>query len=160
MNLDIQLNVKNCKNLEESFKNYVEMEILEGDNKYSAEDYGLQDAKKGVIFESFPPVLQLQLKRFEYDMLRDTMLKINDRHEFPSTIDLTSYLSENADKSISHIYALHGYIYSFNSLIILICLVVCWSIQEILMVDIIFHSLDQQPKKNGTQATFFFFCRC
>ncbi|CAO3702673.1 unnamed protein product [Rhizopus stolonifer] len=105
---DIQLNVKNCKNLEESFKNYIEMEILEGDNKYSAEDYGLQDAKKGVIFESFPPVLQLQLKRFEYDMLRDTMLKINDRHEFPSTIDLTSYLSENADMSISHIYALHG----------------------------------------------------
>ncbi|KAE8714901.1 hypothetical protein F3Y22_tig00110187pilonHSYRG00224 [Hibiscus syriacus] len=31
----------------------------------------LQDAKKG-LFTDFPPVLQLQLKRFEYDFMRDT----------------------------------------------------------------------------------------
>lgn len=94
--------------MKESFKNYIEVETLEGDNKYMAEGHGLQDAKKGVIFESFPPVLHLQLKRFEYDMLRDTMIKINDRHEFPPTIDLEPYLSENADKSTSHQYVLHG----------------------------------------------------
>lgn len=73
---DIQLNVKGCKNLEESFKDYITEETLEGDNKYMAEGYGLQDAKKGVIFESFPPVLHLQLKRFEYDMMRDMMVKV------------------------------------------------------------------------------------
>lgn len=50
---------------------------MEGDNKYMAEGYGLQDAKKGVIFESFPPVLHLQLKRFEYDMMRDMMVKVS-----------------------------------------------------------------------------------
>lgn len=74
--LDIQLNVKGCKNLEDSFKDYITEETLEGDNKYMAEGYGLQDAKKGVIFESFPPVLHLQLKRFEYDMMRDMMVKV------------------------------------------------------------------------------------
>lgn len=74
---DIQLNVKGCKNLEESFRNYVSEETLEGDNKYMAEEeYGLQDAKKGVIFESFPSVLHLQLKRFEYDMIKDSMIKV------------------------------------------------------------------------------------
>lgn len=73
---DIQLNVKGCKNLEESFKDYIAEETLEGDNKYMAEGHGLQDAKKGVIFENFPPVLHLQLKRFEYDMMRDTMIKV------------------------------------------------------------------------------------
>jgi hypothetical protein len=36
----------------------------------------LQDAKKGVLFLDFPPVLQLQLKRFEYDYMRDTMVKV------------------------------------------------------------------------------------
>lgn len=51
------------------------MERLEGDNKYHAEQYALQDAKKGVLFIDFPPVLQLQLKRFEYDFMRDTMVK-------------------------------------------------------------------------------------
>lgn len=37
----------------------------------------LQDAKKGVLFIDFPPVLQLQLKRFEYDFMRDTMVKVS-----------------------------------------------------------------------------------
>lgn len=73
---DIQLNVKGCKNLEESFKDYVAEETMDGDNKYMAGDHGLQDAKKGVTFESFPPVLHLQLKRFEYDMRRDAMVKV------------------------------------------------------------------------------------
>jgi hypothetical protein len=36
----------------------------------------LQDARKGVLFMDFPPVLQLQLKRFEYDFMRDTMVKV------------------------------------------------------------------------------------
>lgn len=36
-----------------------------------------QDAKKGVLFIDFPPVLQLQLKRFEYDFMRDTMVKVS-----------------------------------------------------------------------------------
>lgn len=80
--IDIQLNVKGCKNLEDSFKDYIIEETLEGDNKYMAEGYGLQDAKKGVIFESFPPVLHLQLKRFEYDMMRDMMVKVNKLNKF------------------------------------------------------------------------------
>ncbi|ORX62673.1 cysteine proteinase [Hesseltinella vesiculosa] len=105
---DIQLNVKGCANLEASFKDYIAEEVLEGDNKYMAEGYGLQDAKKGVIFESFPPVLHLQLKRFEYNIMTDRMVKINDRHEFPLSIDLEPYLSESADKSMSHEYCLHG----------------------------------------------------
>ncbi|KAI9256173.1 hypothetical protein BY458DRAFT_519583 [Sporodiniella umbellata] len=105
---DIQLNVKGCRNLEDSFKDYITEETLEGDNKYMAEGYGLQDAKKGVIFESFPPVLHLQLKRFEYDMMRDMMVKINDRHEFPLSIDLEPFLAPSADRSREHKYVLHG----------------------------------------------------
>jgi ubiquitin carboxyl-terminal hydrolase 7 len=80
--LDIQLNVKGCKNLEDSFKDYIAEETLEGDNKYMAEGYGLQDAKKGVIFESLPPVLHLQLKRFEYDMMRDMMVKVRQTRNY------------------------------------------------------------------------------
>ncbi|KIM26035.1 hypothetical protein M408DRAFT_330816 [Serendipita vermifera MAFF 305830] len=105
---DIQLNVKGMRNLRESFQDYVAVETLEGDNKYQAEGHGLQDARKGVIFQSFPPVLHLQLKRFEYDMQRDAMVKINDRHEFPYEIDLEEFLDESADRSEPHVYKLHG----------------------------------------------------
>jgi len=75
--VDLQLNVKGMKNLYESFRDYVAVETLDGENKYQAEGYGLQDAKKGIIFQSFPPVLHLQLKRFEYDVQRDAMVKVS-----------------------------------------------------------------------------------
>lgn len=105
---DLQLNVSGCKTLDDSFRDYIQVETLEGDNKYAAEGYGLQDAKKGVIFESFPQVLHLQLKRFEYDFVRDAMVKVNDRYEFPETWDASPYLSETADRSEPYIYRLHG----------------------------------------------------
>ncbi|KAJ3378421.1 hypothetical protein HDU84_007571 [Entophlyctis sp. JEL0112] len=107
---DIQLNVKGFKNLEESFVDYINVETLDGENKYMAgEGYGLQAARKGVIFTKFPPVLHLQLKRFEYDMERDAMVKINDRYEFPTEIDLTRFLDESSEeKSLPQKYLLHG----------------------------------------------------
>ncbi|KAG2683203.1 hypothetical protein I3760_10G021700 [Carya illinoinensis] len=107
---DLQLDVKGCRDVYASFDKYVEVERLEGDNKYHAEEHGLQDAKKGVLFIDFPPVLQLQLKRFEYDFMRDTM--INDRYEFPLQLDLDrengKYLSPEADKSARNLYTLHS----------------------------------------------------
>lgn len=106
---DIQLNVRGNKTLDDSFRDYIQVETLEGENKYDAgPPYGLQDAKKGVIFESFPPVLHLHLKRFEYDLNLLTMMKVNDRHVFPMEFDAAPYLSENADKSEPWIYELHG----------------------------------------------------
>ena len=105
---DIQLNVSGNKSLDDSFKDYVQVETMDGENKYQAEGFGLQDAKKGVIFESFPKVLHLQLKRFEYDINRGAMTKVNDRYEFPETFDAAPYLSETADKSESYLYDLHG----------------------------------------------------
>lgn len=109
---DIQLNVKGFKNLQESFKNYIEIEMLDGENKYQAGDeHGYQDAKKGVVFQSFPPVLHLQLKRFEYDFMVDDLVKIDDLYEFPDKIDLLPYLDEDLsdeEKNQNWNYKLHG----------------------------------------------------
>ncbi|KAL0418388.1 UNVERIFIED_CONTAM: Ubiquitin carboxyl-terminal hydrolase 13 [Sesamum radiatum] len=107
---DLQLDVKGCRDVYASFDKYVEVEHLDGDNKYHAEQYGLQDAKKGVLFVDFPPVLQLHLKRFEYDFVRDIM--INDRYEFPLQLDLDrdngKYLSPEADRRVRNLYTLHS----------------------------------------------------
>ena len=62
--------------MEEGFADYIAEETMDGDNMYAAEGHGLQVAKKGIIFEHFPPVLHLQLKRFEYDMQRDVNVKV------------------------------------------------------------------------------------
>ncbi|MCP9265880.1 hypothetical protein DINM_021284 [Dirofilaria immitis] len=63
----------------ESFSDYTAAEVLDGDNKYDAGEFGLQPAVKGVKFISFPPILHLQLMRFQYDALQDANVKINDR---------------------------------------------------------------------------------
>ncbi|EFC37971.1 predicted protein [Naegleria gruberi] len=95
---DLQLNVKGCKNVAESFDQYILEETLQGENQYQAEGHGLQDAKKGTNFLKLPPVLMLHLKRFEYDYIRDLIYKINDRYEFPLEIDLGKYLSEDSEQ--------------------------------------------------------------
>ncbi|KAG6198704.1 hypothetical protein E4U10_006319 [Claviceps purpurea] len=106
---DIQLNVSGNKNLLESFQDYIQVEKMDGENQYFAGDeHKLQDANKGVIFTSFPDVLHLQLKRFEYDIQRDMMMKINDRYEFPDTFDAAPYLIDDADKSEPWTYQLHS----------------------------------------------------
>jgi len=105
---DIQLTIKGIKTLRDSFLDYIQNETLAGDNKYMAEGYGLQDAQKGVIFKAFPPVLHLQLRRFEYDVEKDALVKVNDRHEFPFSIDLGEFLDASADRTESHVYKLHG----------------------------------------------------
>ena len=110
--LDLQLDVKGCKDIYASFDRYTEIEKLDGDNKYRAEGFGLQDARKGTLFHNFPPVLTIQLKRFEYDFNRDMMVKIHDRYEFPEELDLDvgdrKYLVPDSDKSVRNKYKLHS----------------------------------------------------
>ena len=53
---------------------YIEEQELNGDNKYHTDYYGLQEARKGIKINNLglrisklPPVLMLQLKRFQYN---------------------------------------------------------------------------------------------
>lgn len=103
---DLSLNVKGCRNIYESFDKYCEVETMDGDNKYRADGFTeLQEAKKGVLFLRLPPLLQLHLKRFEYDFNRDAMVKINDRFEYPTEIDLSPYVKDSDGRDI---YLLHS----------------------------------------------------
>ncbi|KAF2072827.1 hypothetical protein CYY_005870 [Polysphondylium violaceum] len=105
---DLSLNVKGCKDIIHSFDKYTEIERLDGSNQYFAEGFGLQNANKGSKFLSFPPVLHLHLKRFEYDPVKDENVKINDKYKFPEILDLSRYLDVDADKSVSNVYILQG----------------------------------------------------
>ena len=115
------------RTLSDAFRDYVAVEMLDGKNMYQTEGFGLQEARKGIIFQSLPPVLHLQLKRYEYDTQLDVMvmvrviyahrraiddilvpLKIGDRFEYPFEIDLDEFLDEAADRSKSWKYKLHG----------------------------------------------------
>ena len=109
---EIQLSVKGYKNIYESFDSYAAEEILDNEDKIDTEKYGKQKAKKGIKFLSFPPVLLLQLKRFEYNSKKDIMVKINDYFEYYDEIELTKYLDPSAEKisKEDNTYILHSVI--------------------------------------------------
>jgi ubiquitin carboxyl-terminal hydrolase 7 len=105
---DLSMVVRGCPDLVRSFELSVEKEHLVGDNKYSVEGIGKSDAEMGIEFLEFPSILQLHLRRFEFDFHWDRMMMINDRFEFPETIDLSPFLAKEADRSRSAKFDLYG----------------------------------------------------
>ena len=53
----LQLSVKGNKTIEDSVKQYIASEVLDGDNMYETENDGKQPAKKFIRFKKIPPVL-------------------------------------------------------------------------------------------------------
>ena len=76
-------------------KAFVEPETLTGDNQYKCEQCQKKcDAHKGLQFKSFPYLLTLQLKRFDFDYSTMHRIKLNDRSIptlFQSSIPPFSY---------------------------------------------------------------------
>ena len=123
--MDLSLDVKGCKDVLESFLKYTEVEVMNEQNQYQSEKHGLQDANKGISFISLPPVLQLQLKRFEYDFQRDMNIKINDHYEFPEELDLDfdnrKIFSSEADPNVINRYRLHSVLVHSGRLVLALC---------------------------------------
>jgi len=110
---DIQLNIKDergqeLRNIEESFRDFTAEETLEGDNAYEAEGFGKQRAKKGIRFLSFPPVLNLQLKRFHFDLEKMDMVKLNSRFEFHRRLDLSAFAPQGGVYFLYAVVVHHG----------------------------------------------------
>ena len=95
----------------ESLRDYISVETLDGDNKYDAGEHGLQEAEKGVIFQSFPPVLHLHLMRFQYDPLTDSNVKINDKYVVVRGTWAEGRVS--GDTGCALLSRIEGYIYLF-----------------------------------------------
>jgi len=124
--IDIRLKVKGMKTLYDSFRDYVAVKTLNGEHRHQAGQFGLQDARAAVAFQSLPPVLHLQLKHYEYDAQCDAMVKvhiasltgcspgsnlapeIDDSFELPFEIDLDEFLDETADRTEPWKYKLYA----------------------------------------------------
>eukprot|EP01123_Difflugia_compressa_P011954 TRINITY_DN4952_c0_g1_i1.p1 TRINITY_DN4952_c0_g1~~TRINITY_DN4952_c0_g1_i1.p1 ORF type:complete len:1123 (+),score=226.28 TRINITY_DN4952_c0_g1_i1:470-3370(+) len=101
--LDIPLVIKGfgeakaVGSIEEALRKFVEPETLSGDNQYYCDKCNKKtDARKGLKFTSFPYLLSLQLKRFDFDFQSLRRIKLNDRVTFPEILDLNPYLTRTA----------------------------------------------------------------
>lgn len=57
---------------------------------------------KRLCVRKLPPVLAIQLKRFEYDYERVCAIKFNDYFEFPRELDMEPYTGKIFFYSIHH----------------------------------------------------------
>lgn len=99
----LSLNIYGHRTLQESLADYMKVVTFS-----TGEEHGAQELTRGMIIDAFPPVLHLQLKRFQYDISKDAMVKLHDFFEFPEEIDLSPYLAANAERSEPWTYVIYG----------------------------------------------------
>ncbi|KAH8278205.1 hypothetical protein KR044_002424 [Drosophila immigrans] len=80
--------------IEEALRAFVQPETLDGNNQYLCEKCKKKcDAHKGLHFKSFPYILTLHLKRFDFDYQTMHRIKLNDRVTFPQRLNLNSFVN-------------------------------------------------------------------
>lgn len=65
---ELDLNIKGCKTVQDCLKEFMKIELLEGDDKYFCAICGeKQVAERFISLTELPPILNLQLMRFVFD---------------------------------------------------------------------------------------------
>ncbi|KAJ3438455.1 ubiquitin carboxyl-terminal hydrolase faf-x-related [Anaeramoeba flamelloides] len=95
----ISLDVVNRKNLTESFEQYIEPDMLVGDNQYFSEQLGKKvDALKRSCIHTLPKNLILHLKRFEFNYQTMRRYKVDEEFDFPIELELYKYTKEGVEE--------------------------------------------------------------
>ncbi|KAM7041448.1 LOW QUALITY PROTEIN: ubiquitin carboxyl-terminal hydrolase 9X-like [Molossus nigricans] len=90
----LNVDIRNHQNLLDSLEQYIKCDLLEGANAYHCEKCDKKvDTVKRLLIKKLknPPVLAIQLKRFDYDWERECAIKFNDYFEFPRELDMELY---------------------------------------------------------------------
>nr|DAD45493.1 TPA_asm: hypothetical protein HUJ06_003723 [Nelumbo nucifera] len=92
---ELELNIKDMKNLNESLDDYLSVEELKGDNQYFCESCGERvNATRCIKLRTLPYVLNFQLKRYVFLPKTTTKKKITSLFSFPRELDMGRRLSE------------------------------------------------------------------
>ena len=106
--LDLSLEVQNTESVYETMKQtFTQPELLsveEGNGWRPEKGADKVDALKGSLLrvQGLPSVLQLHLKRFQYNWQTDTMSKINDAFLFPEELDLSTLCADITPEEVQN----------------------------------------------------------
>lgn len=96
--LKVELMIRGKENIDESLRELVQGELMDGDNKIHC-DVCVQKkaATRRTCFGSLPNMLLLHLKRFDLDFQTFETVKLNNRMEFPTKINMLNYTKEGLE---------------------------------------------------------------
>ena len=93
---DLTLQINKFKSLNECLIRHMRKEYLTGSNQYKCiQCHSLRDAERSTVISTLPPVLNLQLLRFDYDPSTGIKKKVQDNIGIPEVIDMTPFMNEN-----------------------------------------------------------------
>jgi len=107
---NIQLEVKNYTNINDSLKNYFKTEIMSGDNKIICEECKIKRVcHKKLGIKILPNILVISLKRFDYNYTTMTKFKLNNYFEFPFELDMSEFIiNNNKNNDIDNSESING----------------------------------------------------
>jgi ubiquitin carboxyl-terminal hydrolase 47 len=95
--MEISLVVRDQVDLLSSLRQFLQPELLNGNNQYRCSSCQQKsDANKGLKLSRLPYLLTFQLQRFDFNYETMQRVKINSRFEFPSNIDLSEFVDTTA----------------------------------------------------------------
>jgi len=104
---ELSVQVKGMKRLEDSIESMLIPEALTGSNKYlCSRCHCKQDADRQTVLKKLPPVLNIQLIRFSYDLKELRKKKVMDSIGIPVSLDMGKYVKNGASEATEDIYDL------------------------------------------------------
>ncbi|KAI5190987.1 ubiquitin carboxyl-terminal hydrolase 7 [Nematocida minor] len=103
--MDLPCVENSVTSLEDSLHDYMKTTDLHEPNLYNCEEHGYVNATKTDYCKTFPPVLFLQIKRFNMNYETGDVYKLNNYYSFPKTLDLSPY---TPDKDADNKYTLYS----------------------------------------------------
>ncbi|KAG5183595.1 hypothetical protein JKP88DRAFT_316761 [Tribonema minus] len=95
----LELIIRGKESIQESLAALVEGELMEGDNKVECDKCGTKkDSMRRTSLGALPNLLILHLKRFDLDYTTFETVKLNNRCEFPLTLDVKPYTQEGIEE--------------------------------------------------------------
>jgi len=93
---ELDLNIQGQKTLADALKGFLEVEKLDGDNQYMCSMCNSkQDATRAIELKTLPPVLNLQLLRFVFDLKTGSKKKLSSCIQFPDVLDMSEFLHKD-----------------------------------------------------------------
>lgn len=147
--LDLSVSVSRVKSLEQALSQYCKEESLSGDNMYKCEKCRKRvNATKSMRIHKTPPILTVQLKRFEYSRVSSQFGKIDDKVAFQEKLNLMPWMSDKDVPLEQCSYSLRGIVVHHGS--------GCRSGHYVAFVksrsDVWYHMDDQNVSKVGLNA--------
>jgi len=99
---ELDLALAGNKTIADCLADFLKVERMTGDEKYFCENCcSKQEATRCCKLRELPPVLNLQLNRFQFDMQLGRKKKLNSNIQFPEELDMSGYLATSSQAKYS-----------------------------------------------------------